>query len=87
MSNPIFNLKCPHLDLHGETLATLDYIVTTFLNDNFKMGNRYVYLIHGWNSTIIRDQVHKLLKQNRNVVSYRLDVNNIGQTIIELKVN
>ena len=32
--------------MHGETLATLDYIVNSFIKDNFKIGNKYIAIIH-----------------------------------------
>lgn len=84
--NSIYTEKSPHLDLHGETLATLDYIVNSFINDNVKMGNKFIAIIHGWNSTILKKRVHELLKINRKVVSFYVDIYNIGQTIIELDI-
>lgn len=87
MQNSIYTSKCPHLDLHGEVTATLDYVVNTFISDNYKVGNKYIVIIHGWNSTIIRDHVHKMLKKDKRIVKYYVDIQNIGQTIIELDVH
>lgn len=84
--NKIYTKNSPHLDLHGETLDTLDYIVNTFLKDNLKMGNKFVAIIHGWNSTILKKRVHELLKNNNKVLSYYIDIYNIGQTIVEIDV-
>ena len=84
--NNIYTRNCPHIDLHGETLATLDYIVESFLKDNIKMGNRFVAIIHGWNSTILKRRVHELLKNNKKVKSFYVDIYNIGQTIVELDI-
>ena len=84
--NNIYTSKSPHLDLHGETLATMDYLVKTFINDNVIMGNKYVAIIHGWNSTILKKRVYELLKTNKKVLSYYIDIYNIGQTIVELDV-
>ena len=84
--NKIYSSNSPHLDLHGETLDTLDYIVNTFLKDNLKMGNKFVAIIHGWNSTILKKRVHELLKSNNKVLNYYIDIYNIGQTIVELDV-
>ena len=84
--NKIYTKTSPHLDLHGETLATLDYIVISFIKDNFKMGNKFVAIIHGWNSTILKKRVHELLKTDKNVLNYYIDIYNIGQTIVELDV-
>lgn len=84
--NKIYTKTSPHLDLHGETLATLDYIVISFIKDNFKMGNKFVAIIHGWNSTILKKRVHELLKADKNALNYYIDIYNIGQTIVELDV-
>lgn len=84
--NKIYTSNSPHLDLHGETLATLDYLVISFIKDNVKMGNKFVAIIHGWNSTILKKRVHELLKIDKNVLSYYIDIYNVGQTIVELDV-
>lgn len=84
MANNIFTSQSPHLDLHGETTATLYYIVTDYINDNVKLGNKYIAVIHGWNSTILKKALYPILKQNKYVIRFYLDINNIGQTIIEL---
>lgn len=87
MANNIYTSNCPHLDLHGETTSTLNYIVNEFITDHYKMGDRYIAIIHGWNSTIIRDYVHNMLKKDKRIVKYYIDIQNIGQTIIELDIN
>ena len=42
-SNIIFKT----LDLHGETLDVAMYLVKNFINDNIKMKNEYIAIIHG----------------------------------------
>ncbi len=84
--NKIYTSNCPNLDLHGETLATMDYLVNSFIKDNLKMGNKYIAIIHGWNSTILKKRTHELLKLNKRVLRYYIDIHNIGQTIVELDV-
>ena len=37
----------PHLDLHGETTATIVYLVESFIKDNIKLKNAKVVIIHG----------------------------------------
>ena len=37
----------PTLDLHGETTATLKFIVNDFINDNLKLQNEKIIIIHG----------------------------------------
>lgn len=84
--NDIFTSKSPTLDLHGETLATVDYLVKSFIKDNLIMKNKYIAIIHGWNSTILKKRVHELLKGDKKVLTFYIDYRNIGQTIVELDV-
>ncbi len=84
--NNLYTKNSPHLDLHGETLATLDYIVESFLNDNVKMRNKYVAIIHGWNGKVLKKRVHEILRSNKKVKTFYVDIYNIGQTIIELDI-
>ena len=86
MSSNIYTSKSPHLDLHGETTATLNYIVKDYINDNYIMGNRFIAIIHGFHSTILKEEVHKILKKDKRVLNFYIDFKNIGQTIVELDI-
>lgn len=77
--------KTPKLDLHGEECALVYALVTEFINDNYKMGNREVVVIHGKSTNILTKEVHNVLKENKLVKNYYLNNWNIGETIIELK--
>ena len=77
--------KTPKLDLHGEEVAVVYAIVTEFLNDNYKMGNKEIVIIHGKSTNILTKEVHSILKENKLVKDFQLDNWNIGQTIIHLK--
>jgi dsDNA-specific endonuclease/ATPase MutS2 len=79
--------KTPFLDLHGEERAMVNALVTEFINDNYKMGNTEVVVIHGKSTNILTKEVHESLKNNKYVVKYCLDNWNLGQTIIQLKEN
>ena len=76
----------PTLDLHGETTATLKFIVNDFINDNLKLQNEKIIIIHGKGSGIIRKATYEILKENKNVLNYKLDMFNDGQTFVELKI-
>ena len=77
--------KTPKLDLHGEEVAVIYTIVTEFINDNYKMGNNLVVIIHGKSTNILTKEVHNILKSNKLVKEFFLDNWNIGQTIVYLK--
>ena len=38
--------KTPKIDLHGEEVAVIYALVTEFINDNVKMGNKYFKVRH-----------------------------------------
>lgn len=77
--------KTPRLDLHGEESALVYALVTEFINDNYKMGNKEVVVIHGKSTNILTKEVHNILKGNKLVKNYYLNNWNIGETLIKLK--
>ncbi len=77
--------KTPALDLHGEEVAVIYAIVTEFINDNYKMGNKEIVIIHGKSTNILTKEVHKILKENKYVADFALNNWNLGETIIKLK--
>lgn len=86
MANNIYTSKVPHLDLHGETTAFLEYLLNEFIADNLKQKNKFIVVIHGWNSQILMKETHRLLKKDKRVIRFYIDRFNIGQTIIELDI-
>ncbi len=79
--------KYPKIDVHGETTETVVFVVQDFIKDNYKMKNKYIVVIHGKGSGALKRKVHEILKQDKLVENFELDVMNIGQTLIELKKN
>lgn len=82
----MWSSKSPVLNAHGETRDTIFFILNDFINDNLKLGIKYIGVIHGWSSYVLKEEIHSILKKNKNVVSYYVDIFNPGLTIIELKV-
>lgn len=82
----MFNSKSPTLNLHGEIRDTIAFPITDFINDNVKLGNEYVGIIHGRSSHILKNKTHELLKKNKNVDSFKVDIFNPGLTIVKLKL-
>lgn len=77
--------KTPRLDLHGEESALVYSLVTEFVNDNYKMGNKEIVIIHGKSTNILTKEVHLVLKENKLVKKFNLNNWNVGETIVYLK--
>lgn len=82
----IITSKTPSLDLHGEIESMVEALVLTFIKDNIKMKNEVVLIVHGNGKHIVKNEVHRVLSEHKDVKSFRLDNWNLGQTIVELKI-
>lgn len=76
--------KTPKLDLHGEEVAMVYSLVTAFINDNYKIGNKEIVIIHGKSTNILTKEVHNVLRNNKKMSDYMLNNWNLGETIIHL---
>ena len=74
----------PTLDLHGIDRDYARILINEFLEDNFKMKNLRVVIVHGIGSGIIRKATQETLKKSKLVESYKIDNFNTGMTIVEL---
>ncbi|MCR5224306.1 MAG: Smr/MutS family protein [Bacilli bacterium] len=83
MNDPFINIL-PQLDVHGYTEDTVMTVVNDFINDNYKLRNKKIVVIHGNGAHILRNKIHRDLKHNKKVKKYYLHVFNVGCTIIEL---
>ena len=78
--------KTPKLDLHGEVVAMVEVLVNEFINDNKKMKNEYIIIIHGKSTNILTEEVDRVLNKNKDVLEYRRNNWNLGETIVKLKI-
>lgn len=81
----IITHKTPTLDLHGEISSMVEVLVNEFIQDNYKMKNKILVIVHGKSSNILRNEVHRVLKNNNYVLDYKVDNWNLGSTIVSLK--
>ena len=81
-----FLAKLPTIDLHGEFVDSALVLINDFINDNIKLKNYRIVLIHGKGSYKLKNYIHEYLKKDKRIDSYYLDINT-GQTIVELKKN
>lgn len=78
--------KTPKLDLHGEIVAMVEVLVNSFINDNILLKNEHIIIIHGKSTNILTGEVNKVLKNNKNVLEFRRNNWNLGETIVKLKI-
>ncbi len=77
----------PTIDLHGEDRKTAELLVRQFIDDNWRLKNKQLVVIHGIGTGILKKQVHEMLKKDKRVEKYYIDFFNVGCTLIELKEN
>ena len=82
----MITIKTPHLDLHGEVVRMVEVIVNEFIYDNYKLKKDFVVIIHGKSTNILTKEVHRVLKNNCFVKTYKLNNWNLGETIVELNL-
>ena len=86
MKQPITS-KIPKIDLHGEVKAMVEVLVNEFINDNYLLKNEVVIIIHGKSTNILKNETHRVLKNNKKVRKYYLNNWNLGETIVEINLN
>jgi len=75
----------PTLDLHGTDRDYARILINDFIEDNYKIKNDMVIIVHGIGTGIIRKITQNTLKRNNKVESYKIDNFNAGQTIVYIK--
>ena len=81
----IFIDSLPTLDLHGFDSDYARIKINEFINDNRKMGNYNVVIVHGIGGGTIRRVTHDTLRKNKYVVDFKIFIGNVGCTIVEIK--
>lgn len=73
------------LDLHGEDRIGARIKVKSFLNENYKLGNREIAIVHGIGKGILKKEVLSILRNDNRVEEYNVDMFNEGCTLVKLK--
>lgn len=81
----IFIDSLPSLDLHGFDSDYARIKINEFINDNRKMGNYNVVIVHGIGSGTIKKVTHDTLRKNKYVEDFKIFIGNVGCTIVEIK--
>ncbi len=82
----IFINNLPTLDLHGFDRQTARVAINDFINDNLKMKNNFIVIIHGIGSGILKDTTQFVLAHNKNVLEYKIYPFNVGCTIVKINL-
>lgn len=85
LDSVIYIDSLPKIDLHGLDRDTARVMVNDFINDNIRMKNEIISIIHGRGNGILRETTHKVLRENKNVLDFKTYYYNDGCTIAKLK--
>lgn len=86
LTNTMFISNLPSIDLHGYDRETARVAIEDFIKENLKLQNKEFVIIHGIGTGILKQTTHNILKKNKYVDSYAVGYNNIGSTIVRLKI-
>lgn len=82
----IFINSLPSIDLHGLDRDTARVKTIEFIKDNIKLRNDIICIVHGIGSGIVKNEIHNTLKRHKDVIEYKLFYNNVGSTIVKLRI-
>ncbi len=85
LDSVIFIDSYPKLDLHGYDRETARVAINDFINENLKLKNSIIVIVHGVGTGIIRTTTKETLKNNMNVIDHKTYYYNDGCTIVSLK--
>lgn len=77
----------PQLDLHGEDVIGASIKIKQFLDDNYKLKEKEVAIVHGIGKGILKRETLNLLKSDSRIEEYNIDCFNDGVTLVKFKDN
>ena len=83
----MIHLLLIYLDLHGETCDVDKFLVDSFIKDNYILKKDKLVIIHGRSGGVLKNEVKSVLKDNKLVKKFYIDLNNDGQTIVEIRID
>lgn len=84
LNDLIFIDNLPKLDLHGYDRETARVAINDFIDDNYKMKQKFVTIVHGIGSGILRQTTNEFLKKNKKVIAFKTFYYNNGCTVVEI---
>ncbi|MBE6144361.1 MAG: hypothetical protein E7169_02180 [Firmicutes bacterium] len=86
LNDLIFIDSLPKLDLHGYDRETARVAIIDFVNDNLKMKQKFIIVVHGVGSGILKITTHETLRRCKKVIDYKTFYYNNGCTAVELDI-
>ncbi len=83
----VFINNFPSIDLHGYTRDFAIIAIKEFINDNVKMKNEFIVIVHGKGTGILKETCLNVLKKNKYVKDYKIWYLNDGCTVVQLDKN
>jgi len=80
-----FLYNAPRIDLHGYDRTGAVAMTKMFIDENVKLENKTILIVHGKGSGILKNSIHEYLKSDKRVLEYKTNNYNDGETIITLK--
>lgn len=80
-----FLINARKLDLHGYDRTGAVAMVKIFIDENIRLNNKLMIIVHGKGEGILKKSIHEYLKSDRRVLSFKTNNYNDGETIINLK--
>ena len=80
-----FLYNMPHLDLHGYDSSGAVAMTKMFIDENIKINEKVIVIVHGKGMGILKNAIHEYLKTDKRVIEYKTNNYNDGETIITLK--
>jgi len=85
MNDPFINIL-PSIDVHGFTQDEALFAVDEYINDNIKLGNEKLVIIHGIGEGVLRKAINTHFKRDKRISRIYVYGSNLGLTIIELNI-
>lgn len=86
LNDIVFINNLPSLDLHGYDRQTAKVLINDFINENIKLKNEFIVIIHGIGTGILKKETSNVLSLNKNVIDYKIYYFNEGSTIVQIKI-
>ena len=86
LNDLIFIDNLPKLDLHGYDRETARVAINDFINDNYKMKNKFVTIVHGIGIGILKNTTNEVLKKNKKVIDFKTFYYNNGCTVVQIDI-
>ena len=80
-----FLYNVPHLDIHGYDRYGGQAEIKLFIDNNLRVGNKKIVIVHGKGTGILKKATFDYLKNDKRVLEYKTNNYNDGETIVILK--